>query len=206
MKIKICGLTHPEDAEYAAGLGADLIGIIFALRSKRLTSQLCATEIAHAARQAGAQPVGVFIEQNAEEIEAICAATGINIVQLHGPTAKQAYALLQGRYSIIYALPVQNDGSVLESSPAAAMPLYDYFDPLNPTGASFNWNSFCPPPHTPWMLAGGLKPQNVCAALALLKPSGVDVCGGVEAAHSTRKDPALVKAFIHAVKNRKEPL
>src|SRR5690349_3009544 len=105
MKVKICGLTHPEDASYAAHLGADYIGLIFASPSKRRVSIPEAKKIAQAARQAGAQPVGVFLDATADEILSTCKETGLLIVQLGG-ASRQHLPLLQKHFSLLYAAHV----------------------------------------------------------------------------------------------------
>ena len=204
MKVKICGMTHPDDAEYAARLGADYIGIIFADSSRRKVSLPVAKCIADVSRKAGAEPVGVFVDQTADQITSICEQTGINTVQLHGATSLQAIHDILGHYSIIYAISVEKNGitSQTQTLPISVIPLYDNSN--GGTGVPFDWMAFSPPKNTCWMLAGGLYADNVAKAIALLKPNGVDVATGVEFPNSTRKDPILVKAFIRAAKNVKE--
>lgn len=204
MKVKICGMTHPDDAEYAARLGADYIGIIFADRSRRKVSLAVAKCIADVSKKAGAEPVGVFVDQTADQIASICEQTGINTVQLHGATSQQALHAILGHYSIIYAISVEKNGitSQTQTLPISVIPLYDNSN--GGTGVPFDWMAFSPPKNTCWMLAGGLNAENVADAIALLKPNGVDVATGVEFPNTTRKDPILVKAFIQAAKNVKE--
>lgn len=204
MKVKICGMTHPDDAEYAARLGADYIGIIFADRSKRKVSLPVAKCIADVSKKIGAEPVGVFVDQTAEQIISICTHTGINAVQLHGATSQQTLHAILGQYSIIYSISVEKNGyfSQTQNLPVSVILLYDHSN--SGTGVPFDWMAFSPPKKTCWMLAGGLNADNVAEAIALLKPTGVDVATGVEFPNTTRKDPILVKAFIHAAKNVKE--
>lgn len=206
MKVKICGVTHPDDAEYAARLGTDYIGIIFADQSRRKVSLPVAKDIVEASRNIGAEPVGVFVDQTADQIFAICEQTGINTIQLHGALSRQALHVLLGNYSIIYAIPVEKNGTISQTQalPISVIPLYD--NSKGGTGISFDWTAFSPPKDTLWMLAGGLNSENVAAAIALLNPGGVDVASAVEFPNTTRKDPALVRAFIRAVKQIKEEL
>lgn len=200
MKIKICGITHPDDAEYAARLGADYIGMIFAEQSKRKVSISIAKSIADRAKSFHAEPVGVFVEQTADQIVSICEQTGINTVQLHGAISQQALNALLRDYSIIYAISVGKNGiaSQTQSLPSPVIPLYDHAK--GGTGTPFDWKTFSPPKNTFWMLGGGLNPENVAEAIAELKPSGVDVATGVELPNIVRKDPLLVKAFIQVAK------
>ena len=77
MIVKICGVTHPEDAKAAAQFGADFIGMTFFAGSKRNVSIPEAAQIAKAAKEAGAEPVGVFVDQSAGQIAAVCEQTGM---------------------------------------------------------------------------------------------------------------------------------
>ena len=115
MKVKICGMTHPDDAEYAARLGADYIGIIFADRSRRRVSLPVAKSIADRSRKANAEPVGVFVDQTADQIISICTHTGINTVQLHGATSQKALHAILGYYSIIYAISAEKNGVISQT-------------------------------------------------------------------------------------------
>lgn len=204
MKIKICGVTHPDDAEYASRMGADYIGMIFSDCSKRKVPLLLAKSIADAAKKEGAEPVGVFVDETAEQILSICEQTGIRVIQLHGTLSRQALYALPEAYSIIYAHAVAENRSIDQEQglPSRVVPLYD--NTKGGTGSPFDWSTFSPPKDRHWFLAGGLNPNNVAKAIALLKPHGVDVATGVEFSDRIRKDPPLVKAFIQAAKQVKE--
>ncbi len=203
MKIKICGVTHPDDAEVAAHLGADYIGIIFSTGSRRRVSVPLAKRIATAAKHGGAEPVGVFVEEPADQIAAICELAGIKWIQLHGSRPTEDLDLLIGTYLIIQAISVEKDGSVSQHIPPLAVtPLYDNLKAG--CGTPFDWAAFSPPKKSHWILAGGLNPGNVAEAIALLKPYGVDVATGVELSRTTRKDPYLVKAFIQTARELQE--
>ncbi len=204
MKVKICGITHPDDAEYAARSGADYIGIIFAEQSKRKISLSIARSIADISKSIGTEPVGVFVEQTADQIMTICEQTGITTVQLHGVMSRKALDTLLSYYSIIYAISAEKSGRIhqIQSLPSSVVPLYD--NSTGGTGIPFNWKAFSPPKDTFWMLAGGLNCHNIAEAIATLKPNGVDVASGVEFPNTTRKNPALVKAFIQISKNKQE--
>jgi phosphoribosylanthranilate isomerase len=204
MKIKICGITHPDDGFLAASLGADYIGILFSDLSKRKVLPVLAKEIVQAVKQEGAESIGVFVDETADQILAICEQTGIKTIQLHGIIPQQAFKYLAAQFSIIYAVSVQKNGVILSTQdvPPSAIPLYDCTS--GGTGMSFDWRSFTPPQGKAWILAGGLTPQNVAEAITLLKPHGVDVSSGVEFTHVRRKDSLLVQAFIQAAKMKKE--
>ncbi len=174
MKVKICGVTHPDDAFYAASCGAEYIGIIFAERSKRRVDRAQAREIAQAAREGGCQPVAVFADTTLEDAIAVCMQTEIMLAQLQGHLQQ-----------ILHPHTI----------------LFSVFDSPQPgSGVCFDWNAFTPPQNIPWMLAGGLNPDNVKKAIHLLHPHAVDVATGVEIMGSTRKDSILVRAFIDNAK------
>lgn len=200
MKVKICGMTHPEDALHAAKSGADFIGILFSERSKRKVSLPLAKEITKAAKENGAIPVGVFVDESVSQILSICELTGLDTLQLHGEESKAALPSLQSLYNIIYAIPVGNEGCKIPyiKIPPSILPLFDSF--LGGSGQPFNWDNFTPPERE-WILAGGLTVDNLKQAIELLKPYGVDVSGGVEYNNSIRKDPAKVKEFIRITKS-----
>ena len=197
MKVKICGITDPQDAEYAARAGADYIGIIFAAQSKRRVTASKAKEIAEAARQGGAEPIGVYAEETWEEIIDLSERAGIKMAQLHGSSSRELLPVLKPYFHlIVYAITV--DGSLFEMArlPEGILPLFDSLK----RGTAFDWRAFVPPKKASWFLAGGLNPHNVASAIRLLKPYGVDVASGVELPNSCKKDPRLVKAFIQSAK------
>jgi phosphoribosylanthranilate isomerase len=203
MKVKICGITHPDDAVHAAGAGADFIGIIFASRSKRKVTLSEAKEIARAAKSHRSVPVGVFVEESVEQILSTCKECDLTTIQLHRILTAQELDLLKG-LSVIQAISVREDGSVAEQPLLlpSFTPLFDCGK--GGTGKTFNWKAFSPPQDRDWILAGGLNPHNVREAIALLKPCCVDVASGVEKPNSTRKDVRLVEDFI--IKAKKEDL
>ena len=203
MKIKICGITNVSDAEFAAIEGADYIGINFSLLSKRCVSINLGSEIAKAAFEHGTEPVAIFVDESLEDIIKICQSTNIKTLQLHGDASRSYFKYLINHFSIFYAQDVCADGLLAQSNclnlqaAEAVLPLYDYFKAGS--GKSFDWNIFTPPEKMRWILAGGLNAGNVCEAITLLKPYGVDVASGVENGNRT-KDPVLVRKFIQNVR------
>lgn len=191
MKVKICGVTTPEDAAHSAG--ADYIGVIFSDLSKRKVSVPVAKKIVQKATEMGAESVGVFVEETVEEIICICQETGIKIIELHGTQSKEAVYDLMDRYSIFYATSINQMATI----PSSVIPLFDH---SRGTGKTLDWKAFSPPKNRPWFLAGGLNPDNVQEASRLLKPTGVSVSSGVEVFQSVKKDPLLVKKFIKMAK------
>ena len=199
MKVKICGITHPDDAAHAAFCGADYIGINFSKSSRRFVTSAQGTEIASAARQAGAEPVALFVDETLDEILSLCAELDIRTIQLHNPGYLNILDRLEA-FTVFFAVSVYPDGSLSPLPPARENLLLLFDCPGGGTGISFDWSRFCAPSFSCWMLAGGLRPENVRIAIDLLKPGGVDAASGVEYPNSTRKEPSLVEAFIQACK------
>ena len=174
MLIKICGITEPELAFKAAQLGADFIGLIFYKQSKRYVNIEQAIAIAEHAQQGGAQPVGVFVEHTAEEIIAICQQTGINIVQLHGETARYTQPELPAEFQRIYVVNVNYDGTIIADKKikylrqAHDFILYDGLD--HGSGRAFYLDNFSPLAQFRFFLAGGLNANNVKLAITKVNP------------------------------------
>ncbi len=200
-RVKICGLTRTIDAEFAARQGADALGVVFASGPRQLDIASAAEVLA--ALPAGVQRVGVFADHALEFIEEAMERCRLDWVQLHGhETAELAAALsanvikavrLSGAADLERARDYPADAFLLDA-PAADRR-------LGGTGQVFDWSEA---EHLPWprskvIVAGGLDPQNVGAAVERLRPGGVDVSSGVEAAPGV-KDHALTAAFIAAVR------
>ncbi len=188
MLIKICGVTHPDDAILAAQLGAQYIGIVLAAGHRRTVTLEQAKRIAEACKTHGAIPIAIFVEESANEIVNICASLGITTVELHGAGSRSAYETLKDKMEVFYALQEAFPNDVH----------FVLYDSKGGSGQTFDWNTFCPPQNNAWFLAGGLTPQNVAEGIRLLQPSGVSVSTGVETHGSTRKDPDKLKRFIQA--------
>jgi phosphoribosylanthranilate isomerase len=203
--IKICGVRDPHIATFAAKAGADFIGIIFHPTSKRYVELEQAIEIAAAAKQAGAKPVAIFVDTNAEMILKICQATQINIVQLHGQISRQQHHLLPPNIKRIYVRTVAADGQIQNDKEGGEIYLdhnrdYLLFDNIQEgSGKTFNWSNFSYTGNLPWFFSGGLTADNVKMAIQLFDPSVVDVSSGVEKAPG-EKDENLIYQFINAVK------
>jgi phosphoribosylanthranilate isomerase len=210
-RIKICGITSVEDALGAAAAGADAIGLNFHCQSPRC----CPLE--HASKIASAVPrhvckVGVFVNATAGDIRSIVGSVGLDLVQLHGDETPEAIAELSG-LNVMKAFRVHDDlldvvAFLDRCRDLGAMPrmvLVDAFQPgqYGGTGETIdvevlrkNRTSLG---RLPLVLAGGLNPANVAAAIAAVRPSAVDVASGVETSPGIKSDP-LVREFIVAAK------
>lgn len=195
--VKICGVTRREDALVAAGSGADFIGFIFVTGTPRYIEAEHAREIIEAVRSRGHQArfVGVFRNSGAAAIRDIARRSDIEIVQLHGNEDESLMLSLP--------LPVIRAVGVRESVPNRFSVHADWllFDtPGGGSGNQFEWRLLegleVP---APFFLAGGLSPDNVRDAISVVRPFGVDVSTGVEAAPGI-KDHDLVRSFIERAK------
>lgn len=205
VRVKICGLTRCRDVAAAVSCGADALGFVFAARSKRVIEP-------HKARQlvqlvpAFVARVGLFLDQDAEQVAGILEQVPLSLLQFHG-REDAAYCR---QFGLPYIKAVSmNCGhaaqQVLKQAEGeffdAAALLMDSHEAggLGGTGHAFDWKQV---PHTglPLILAGGLTPGNVRAAVRLVQPWAVDVSSGVEEAPGI-KNAAAMRRFIDQAKS-----
>ncbi|MGD8396502.1 MAG: phosphoribosylanthranilate isomerase [Candidatus Eiseniibacteriota bacterium] len=207
-RVKICGITGPEDARAAVEAGADLIGLVFAPSPRRI-DHATAVRIRTVTRDAppsGASGVpvlrvGVFVDAGRAEIEAAIEAGGLDLVQLHGSESPALCQTLP--VPVVKTVRVGRDpvDDWLDRYPAAYF-LADTHVPgvEGGSGRRFDWELA-----RPWarrcalFLAGGLTAMNVGEAIARVAPHGIDVSSGVEQAPG-RKSPAAMRALVAAVR------
>ena len=200
MRVKICGLTRAEDALLAAELGAWAVGFVFWAGSPRYVAPERARAIVDAL-PASVTPVGVFVDQPVEEVDAIARGVGLGAVQLHG-TESPAYA--GGlKLPVIKALRVTDAMSetARDEWPEATTLLIDTIDPerRGGTGRVVDWSAAADVARRrPVLLAGGLRSDNITEAIRIVRPAGVDVSSGVERAPGV-KDAALLRALFAAL-------
>ena len=199
MKIKICGITHPDDALLAAEAGADFIGIIFSEKSKRSITMARATEICAAIKHTHVKLTGVFVDQSQQEIMNVYEKLALDAIQLHGSIARAQLNSLLHLNTIFYAM-TPDCKKISENLPINVIPLIDNAEAGS--GKVFEWKTFTPPARC-WALAGGLNHDNVSIAVTLLNPNIIDVASGVEYRDSIRKDPNKLRQFIQAAKIRR---
>ena len=199
-RIKICGISRPQDGQDAARLGADAIGLVFYAPSPR------AVTIEQAKAICDAMPpfvtrVGLFVNAERSEINNVLADVPLDLLQFHGdetPADCEGY-----KRPYLKALRMAPDIDVIAQAAAyqqAAGILLDSYDAGVPggTGQTFDWQRVPDEIKQSIILAGGLNPQNVATAIELLRPYAVDVSGGVEAAKGI-KDKDKMAAFINEV-------
>jgi len=199
VRIKICGVVHPDDAAAAVDAGADLIGLNFVPGSPRRLGLDAAEQIA--ARVAGqVERVAVFQNAGWDEIERVTRRVDIERIQLHGDESEEDVELLD--YPVIKAVRGA-DRQAAETYPGTLL-LLDHPTRGGGQGQSWNWSEAADliAEGVDIILAGGLTPENVGQALEELGdllPWGVDVATGVEGA-DRRKDPGRLRAFVEAVR------
>ena len=179
MRIKICGITRVEDALAAEGAGADAVGLIFAERSKRRVTLGQAAEISGVLGPFVAR-VGVFVDAPLKEVFSVAQTLKLSAVQLHGQESADYAAELRPYIQVIRAVSFNAalDVEKLGDFPADAF----LIDGLKPgSGERFDWGQAEGLGALPrFILAGGLTPENVAAAVRTLCPYAVDVASGVE--------------------------
>ena len=197
IRTKICGITTPEDALYATHAGADALGLVFYPQSPR------AIDITKAQKITAALPpfvsvVALFVNESAQNIRRILAEVPIHLIQFHGDEDDAFCRQFDRPY--IKAIRVQTASDIQNAThrfPNAQALLFDAYHPseYGGTGHCFDWTLLAEYSGKPWVLAGGLTPENVGEAVRITGAESVDVSGGVEASKG-KKDAAKVAAFI----------
>ncbi len=199
VRIKVCGITHPDDAAAAVDAGVDLIGLNFVPDSPRCLGLDAAEKIA--ARVAGqTERVAVFKDAPWDQIQRVLRRVDVERVQFHGDETEEDIELVD--YPVIKAVRGA-DREAAERYPSALL-LLDHPTAGGGQGKSWDWSEAAEliAAGIDVIVAGGLAPENVGQALSALgdiPPWGVDVATGVEGA-SFRKDSAKIAAFVKAVR------
>ena len=199
-RVKICGITRPEHARAAAEAGADAIGLVFYEPSPRYVSRARARAVCEALPPL-VSVVGVFVNPNPREIEAVVEDSPVDLLQFHGEEPPELCAGAGKPY--VKAVRVRDRDDIVEAAArytgARALLLDAHHDALwGGTGSSFDWNVVPDDVGRPIVLAGGLTPENVAGAIRAVRPFAVDVSGGVESAPG-EKDARSMERFMKEV-------
>lgn len=210
-KIKICGVTIAADALAVAAVGADLIGLNLWSGSKRHVSAEHAKKLARVVRASAPaiQIVGVFVDATAEAIAATVEAVGLDIVQLHGDESPNDCAIIAAATPAkvwkAIAVKTATDLADLVRWPVDAILVDAPSAGRGGSGTTFDWaiarDAVAARRDKKLVLAGGLTPANVAAAIAQVTPWAVDVASGVEVQPGI-KDHAQLRAFVDAARGR----
>lgn len=206
-RTKICGLTTPETVIAAAEAGAAYVGFVFFAKSPRNVTIPEAAALSRAVPP-GVAKVALVVDAQDAFLQELTDTVGLDMLQLHGGESVARVSDVRQRFG----LPVMKAVGVADESDLDALQAYGavadqlLIDAKPPTGAdlpggnglSFDWRLIAGRRFAcPWMLAGGLTPQNVAEAIALTGARQVDVSSGVESAPGV-KDIAAIRAFIEA--------
>lgn len=207
IRVKICGLKEPSHVAAAVDAGAKYVGFVFFPKSPRHLDVSAAAALAQQV-PFGVAKVALTVDATDAELDLITGAVALDMLQLHGAESPERVAAVKARYG----LPVMKAVGVATAADLAALDLYGRVadqllvdakppkDAVLPggNGLAFDWRliarKYWP---CPWMLAGGLTPENVAEAVRLTGARQVDVSSGVESAPGI-KDSGRIAAFIAA--------
>jgi phosphoribosylanthranilate isomerase len=202
-RIKICGITRVEDAELAARLGADAVGLVFYSRSKRAVT-IDQAQSVRKRLSAFVSLTALFVNADAVEVNKVLGQVRVDCLQFHGEETPEFCASFGVPWmKAIRVQPGMDVAALAEQYHHAAAVLLDSFDPQQAggTGHTFDWTvardciQRC---RVPIVLAGGLSAQNVAGAIREVQPYAVDVSSGVESAPGL-KCPVKMQAFFNEV-------
>lgn len=200
-RVKICGITRRQDADFAADSGVDAIGLVFYPPSPRAISIAQAQNIT-----VGLAPfvttVALFVDPEQAEVSSCLDAVSIDIIQFHGDETPEFCSQFGKPYiKAIRMRPGTDLAQLAERYASASALLLDTYQPGIPggTGTSFDW-SLISQIDKPIILAGGLQSENVAEAIKLVRPFAVDVSGGVEREKGI-KSQDKISAFMREVAN-----
>ena len=207
-QVKICGLSTPETMEAALSAGADFVGLMFFPKSPRNVSLERAAELAEIAR-GRAKIVAVTVDADDGLLSSMASRVRPDLIQCHGaetPERLSAINAMTGAEAY-KVFKVRDAAHVAKSKAYAGISPFMMFDAMPPEGAvlpggnglAFDWTILDDAAH-PFMLAGGLNPENVAEAIRVTAADVVDVSSGVESAPGI-KDVHLIRKFIEAAKS-----
>lgn len=214
IRVKVCGLSTPQDVDCAARAGAAYAGFVFFPKSPRNVSlETAASLAAHA--PVGLCKVALTVNADDAELDALIDAVPLDMLQLHGSESPARVAEVKSRYG----LPVMKAIGVADQADLAQIDIYSdvadqlLIDAKPPKGAdlpggnglAFDWRLLAARKYwrKPWMLAGGLTPDNVAEAIRMTGARQVDVSSGVESAPG-QKDAGKIAAFVSAAHNARD--
>lgn len=200
-RVKVCGITRPEDAEAAACAGVDAIGLVFFAGSPRAVSPALAAAIV-AALPPFVATVGLFVNADAALVHSTLATVPLDLLQFHGDETPH-YCASFGRpwLKALRMKPGLDTEAALQQFHAARGILLDawHADHFGGTGQTFDWSrTGLLPRQSRIVLAGGLNPGNVAQAIRTVRPWAVDVSSGVESAPGL-KSKELMERFVSEV-------
>ena len=205
-RVKICGITRPEDGVAAAQLGADAIGLVFYPPSPRFVDVETARRIV-AALPPFVTVVGLFMNAEPVAVQRVIDRVPLHLLQFHGDEDPDYCASFGLPY--LKAVPMGANADVLDYerrfATTAGLLLDSHGgDQMGGSGQGFDWTRIPAERRKPLILAGGLHPDSVAEAIRQVRPYAVDVSSGVESAKGI-KDAELMRAFLRGVYDRESP-
>ena len=220
-RVKYCGLVRPQDVDAAVAIGADAVGFVFYARSPRLLDAATAAALRRRL-PSWVSAVGLFVNEPAEAIAAMVREVGLDVVQLHGdespadgkslPTAwwKAIHIAPSGATDAAAVAPVDPAGgeaarsAILQALEAFRDAEFCLLDSASigygGSGKTFDWAAVPAGVGHRLVISGGLDAANVGAAIAKLRPFGVDTSSGIQGRHPREKDVGRMEQFMDAVR------
>lgn len=202
VRVKICGITNPQDTSMAVEMGVDALGFIFAPSPRQITPEKARDIIS--AIPPFVNTVGVFVNENTSTIRQIIRFCGLDLVQLHGDESPEVCNELMP-YTI-KAFRLKDKSSLQSIKPyygKARALLFDTYSEIKrgATGKIFDWDLAIRGKALgmPIILSGGLKPSNIQKAISTVKPYAVDVNSGIEE-RPGKKNPFLMKELMETIR------
>jgi phosphoribosylanthranilate isomerase len=197
MFVKICGITNEDDALLATALDADALGFVLAPSTRQVHPETVRDIVRRLPREM--HTIGVFRNERPERVVEIVGRAGLRGVQLHGHEPPSEVTWIRERVQFVIRAYSAGDPA-LADAPASAADIILVDSPDPGSGKVFDWRlAEGAPSGKRILLAGGLTPENVGAAIRLVRPWGVDVSTGVEQ-EPGRKDPAKLRRFVEAAR------
>ena len=214
LRVKICGITSPEQGTAIAALGAHSIGFICVQKSPRYVTPEQIKAITSVLPK-GVHRVGVFMNTHVDDIVEIVKKSGLSSIQLHGDESVEFCGELRSalreqitddRIELIKAFRIESAAGLVNTHSYSAVVDWLLLDAYHPTmgggtGLTLDWATLGEfKPTVPWLLAGGLNPDNVRDALQTINPQGIDLSSGVERSPGD-KDLGKVARLFEQLKN-----
>lgn len=200
-RIKVCGITNPQDACVVADCGADAVGLVFYDKSPRAVTITQAHQIL-ISLPPFVSSVGLFVNASAAEVEATLTALPLDLLQFHGEeTEDYCMSFSRPYFKALKVNPAMDIAAEVSRYPNAKAILLDAWHPdlAGGTGQKFDWDLLHQlDQEKPLILAGGLNVENVAEAIRTVKPYAVDVSSGVEASPGQKSKDAI-KQFVEEV-------
>jgi phosphoribosylanthranilate isomerase len=196
--VKVCGLATRGDVAACVGAGADAVGFVLTASPRQVDARTLRRLVAEV--PPGTLTVAVFAGAPLESVARVALASGVGAVQLHGSYGAADYRRLS-RLPVQLIRAVAAGGAARRAVHGEDMLVVD--SPAPGSGVAWDWSAVGQRPAGRWLLAGGLRPHNVAAAIRCLSPWGVDVSSGVERSRGV-KDPGLIAEFVAAAKHATE--